>query len=130
MSAEAAAVAHMLALLSEDAALARVLHGVYGRPTARAAMPHLMLGAIVSADWGTKDRAGCELRIELRHASTSGPDEGIVAERIAALVPAMRGVAGGWEIVSARLIRSRSGHDRQGGWSQSFEIRCRCLERG
>lgn len=128
MSAETAAAAYIFARLSEDVALARVIHAVYDRPTARAAMPHLMIGAIVSADWGTKDRPGCELRIELRHAAASGPDEGIVAERIAALVPAMRGTAKGWDIVSARLIRSRSGHDRQGVWSQSFEVRLRCLK--
>jgi hypothetical protein len=128
MSAAASVTAQMLALLSEDAVLARVLHGVYHRPTARAALPHLIIGRISSADWGTKDRAGCELRIELRHAAAAGPDDGLVAERIAALVPAMRGVTGEWEIVSARLIRSRSGHDRQGGWSQIFEVRCRCLE--
>lgn len=132
MSADAAVVARMMAMLEDDAALRRAVHGVYDRPTPRASMPFVVIGAVGSGDWGTKDRIGSEVRVELRHVTATGPDEGLVAASIQALASGLRGIAdsgsGRWEIVSARLLRTRIAYDRQGQWSQSFDIRVRCLK--
>lgn len=126
MSAAAAVAARLTALLDSDPAVMRVVHGVYDRPVPRATPPLIEIGAVTASDWGTKDRAGCELRIAVRHVAP-GPGDRVVAERIAAAVAGLRGVAGPWEVVAARILRSRSGFDRQGQWEQSFEVRARCL---
>lgn len=127
MSAEAVVVAHLLEKLGADPSLRRLVHGIYDRPIPRASPPYVVIGAVVTNDWGTKDRAGSELRVELRHVAVRGPDQGLVAARIGAVVPTLRGAVAGWDIVSARLLRTRSGHDREGQWSQSYDVRLRCL---
>lgn len=129
MSAGGAVAARLAAMLEADAELLRKVNGVYDQPTPRASPPLIEIGAVVTSDWGTKDRAGRELRIEVRHIAMVR-DDGVVAERIMAVVPMLRGIAGDWEIVAARLMRTRGSHDRQGRWEQSFEVRVRCLVAG
>lgn len=127
MNAEAAAVAHIVDMLGGDPLLRRLVHGIYDREVPRMSPPYVVIREVVAADWGTKDRAGSELRVELRHVAASGPDGGLVAARISEVMPLLRSKAAGWEIASARLLRTRSSYDRQGQWSQSFDIRLRCL---
>jgi Protein of unknown function (DUF3168) len=129
MSAGAAVVARLMAALEGDPALLRVVHGVFDQPTARASVPFIEIGAVTASDWGTKDRAGSELRIMVRHVAVRR-DGTVVAERIAAAVAGLRGRAEGWEIVAARVLRTRGAHDRQGRWEQDFELRVRCLVGG
>lgn len=72
----------------------------------------------------------------MRHGAAEAGD-GAVAARIAAVVAALRGAEQdwpeqdwpeqNWDIVSARVMRSRSGTDRQGKWAQEFDLRVRCL---
>lgn len=126
MSAERVVVARLLAALIEDAALVRAVHGVYDRRAPRASAPYIEIGEVTASDWGTKDRAGCELRIAIRHIAAAR-DDAVVAARIGAVVAELRGADDGCEIVSARIVRARSGYDRQDRWEQLFEIRVRCL---
>lgn len=127
MSAEAAVAARLAALLRGDAALMGRVNAVFEGPVARATMPFLSIGALSVSDWGTKDRAGAEVLVRAVWTATDGPGDGLVGARVAAVVAGLRGVQDGWELASARLLRSRSEHDKSGRWVQGFEIRVRCL---
>lgn len=127
MSAEAAVAARLAALLRGDAALMGRINAVFEGPVARATPPFVTITSLATSDWGTKDRAGAEVLVRLNWIAPEGPGDGLVATRVGAAVAAARGVAGGWELVSARLVRSRGAHDKQGRWAQEFELRVRAL---
>jgi Protein of unknown function (DUF3168) len=127
VSAEAAVAARLAALLRGDAALMGRVNAVFEGPVARATLPFLSIGALGVSDWGTKDRAGAEVLVRVNWTAPDGPGDGLVGARVAAVVAGLRGVSGGWELVAARLVRSRGEHDKAGRWVQGFEIRVRCL---
>ena len=39
----------------------------------------------------------------------------------------VRGVAGDWSVVNARVVRTRFGFGRDGGWRHEVVVRCRCM---
>ena len=127
MSAEAAVAARLASLLRSDAALMARVNAVHEGPVARATLPFLAIGALSVSDWGTKDRAGAEVLARVVWTAPDGPGDGLVGARVAAVVAGLRGVQNGWELVSARLVRSRGEHDKAGRWVQGFEVRVRCL---
>jgi hypothetical protein len=110
--AEQAVRGRALMLLKADAALAALVHGVFDGVPARASAPYVSVGAAEGSDWGTKDRAG-------RDDAAAG--------RIDAAVGGLRGAAEGWEIVAARVVRTRFAFAREGGWRHELVVRCRCL---
>ncbi|SNT06104.1 tail completion protein gp17 [Sphingopyxis indica] len=127
MSAEQALRARALGLLAEDGELAALVHGVFDGVPRRGAMPYVAVGGAEGSDWGTKDRAGREVRLTLTLAGVDPAGPGAAAARIEAIVPALRGTSDGWQIVAARLVRSRFALRREGGWRQDYVLRCRCL---
>ena len=125
--AEQAVRGRALMLLKADAALAALVRGVFDGVPARASAPYVSVGAAEGSDWGTKDRAGREVRLMVAlHGVGDSLDDG-AAVRVEAVIPALRGVADGWTIVSARVVRTRFGFVREGGWRQDYGVRCRCL---
>ena len=126
-TAEQAVRAKAIALLAGDTELAGRIHGVFdGRPP-RASAPYVAVGAAEGSDWGTKDREGREVRLTvILHGVGDSLDDG-AAVRVEAVIPALRGAADGWTIVSARVVRTRFGFVREGGWRQDYGVRCRCL---
>jgi hypothetical protein len=129
-SPEAAVTTRLLAHLGADRALLRAVHGLYAAPVLRMTPPFIEIAAITGSDWGTKDRAGAELLLTLRHAAPVGDDGCAVAARLRALVPGLRGQEAGWTIVAARLLRTRRAFDRQGRVEQQFDVRLRLLAGG
>jgi len=127
MSAEQALRARALSLLAEDGELAALVHGVFDGVPRRGAMPYVAVGAAEGSDWGTKDRAGREVRLTLTLTGVDPDGPSAAAARIEAIVPALRGAADGWQIVAARLLRSRFALRREGGWRQDYMLRCRCF---
>ena len=127
MIAEQAVRARLVALLAADGPLAGLVHGIFDYPPRRAAMPHVAVGSAESGDWGTKDRAGREVRLTLLLAGTDPDGPGEAAARIEAMLPSLRGAADGWEVVAVRLMQSRFTRRREGGWRQQYALRCRCL---
>ena len=127
MSAERAVRQKALAVLGGDSVLAGLVHGVYDGVPPRATIPFLSVGGAEGSDWGTKDRAGREVRLTLAlHGAGEGAG-GDAAGQIEAAVAALRGPAGGWTIVSARAVRMRLAPMRDGGWRHETVVRCRCL---
>lgn len=127
MSAEAAVKTRLATLLRGDAELMGRVNAVFEGPAARMTMPYLVLGAVAVNDWGTKDRAGAEAIVRVSWTAPDGPGDGLEAARVASVVQGLRGVSGAWELVSARLVRSRGEHDKAGHWVQGFDVRVRCL---
>lgn len=125
--AEQAVRGRALALLAGDAELAVLVHGIFDGTPPRASAPYVSVGAAEGADWGTKDRAGREVRVTVTLIGVGGATDDAAAGRIDAVVAALRGVAGGWSIVSARVMRTRFGFGRDGGWRHEVIVRCRCL---
>ncbi len=125
--AEQAVRAKALALLGGDAVLAALVHGVFDGTPARVSAPYVSVGVAEGVDWGTKDRAGREVRLTLALVGVGGAVDDVAAGRIDAVVAGLRGVAGDWSVVSARVVRTRFGFLRDGGWRHEVVVRCRCL---
>lgn len=125
--AEQAVRARALDLLSADAELAGLVHGIFDGTPPRASAPYVSVAAAEGSDWGTKDRAGREVRLTLLLAGAGSALDDRVAGRIEAVVASLRGAAGDWTIVGARAIRTRFSFARDGGWRHELVVRCRCL---
>lgn len=126
-SAEQAVRAKALALLAGDAELAALVHGVFDGTPVRVNPPYVAVAGAEGVDWGTKDRAGREVRLTLALVGVGGAVDDVAAGRIEAVVAGLRGVADGWSVVSARVVRTRFGFGRDGGWRHEVVVRCRCL---
>lgn len=127
-SAEQAVRARMLALLQADGVLAGLVHGIFDGEPPRASAPFVSVGDAAGADWGTKDRAGREVRLTMVLVGVGEPGDGAAAmAQVEAAVPMLRGLAEGWEIVSARTVRTRLARGKASGWRHQIELRCRCL---
>ncbi len=125
--AEQAVRGRALALLAGDAELAGVVHGVFDGTPPRDSAPYVVVGAAEGSDWGTKDRAGREVRLTLTLVGVGSAVDDIAAGRIDAAVAGLRGAADDWSVVSARVMRTRFGFAREGGWRHEVVVRCRCL---
>lgn len=127
-SAEQAVRARVLALLAGDDALAGLVHGIFDGTPPRASAPYVTVGAAEGADWGTKDRAGREIRLTLALAGVGSGVDDRAAARIEVAAMGLRGPAGVWTVMGARIVRTRFGYARDGGWRHEVVVRCRCLQ--
>lgn len=125
--AEQAVRAKALALLRADAVLAGLVHGVFDGVPPRASAPYVSVGGSEGSDWGTKDRAGREVRLTLVLAGAGAVPEDAGVARIESAVTALRGPAEGLTIIAARVLRTRLAIPREGGWRYELVVRCRCL---
>ncbi len=125
--AEQAVRAKALALLRADAVLAAMVHGIFDGVPPRASAPYVTVAAAEGSDWGTKDRAGREVRVTLMLTGAGAVADNSAAARIESAVAALRGPADGWSIVAARPVRTRLTLPREGGWRYEWVARCRCL---
>lgn len=127
MSAERAVRARALAVLAGDITLAGLVHGVFDGVPARASAPYVSVDVAEGSDWGTKDVAGREVRVTLALVGVGDAVGDAAAARIEALAPGLRGDAGAWRVVGARVVRTRFGFAKDGGWRHEIVVRCRCL---
>lgn len=119
--------ARALSLLADDAELAALVHGIFDGTPPRASAPYIAVGGAEGADWGTKDRAGREVRLTLILHGIGDSLDSRAAARIEAVADALRGPADGWTIIGARIVRTRFAFVREGGWRHEVILRCRCL---
>ncbi|WP_447929419.1 DUF3168 domain-containing protein [Sphingopyxis fribergensis] len=127
MGAEGAVRARAIELLARDDALAAMVHGIFDGTPPRATAPYVAVGTADGVDWGTKDRAGREIRLTLTLVGVGGGVDDRAAARIEAIVAKLRGAADGWAVVSVRTIRTRFTFAHEGGWRHEVIVRCRCL---
>lgn len=126
-SAEGAVRARALEMLASDTALGAAVHGIFDGTPPRASGPYVTVGVAEGSDWGTKDRAGREVRLTLTLVGVGSAVDDKAAGRIEAVVARLRGAAGAWSIVAARTIRTRFSFARDSGWRHEIIVRCRCL---
>jgi len=127
MGAEGAVRARAIELLARDDALAAMVHGIFDGTPPRATAPYVAVGTADGVDWGTKDRAGREIRLTLALIGVGSGIDDKAAARIEAVVATLRGAADGWAVVGVRTIRTRFTFAREGGWRHEMIVRCRCL---
>ncbi|MBO9696004.1 MAG: DUF3168 domain-containing protein [Sphingopyxis sp.] len=126
-SAEGAVRARAIDLLARDDALALMVHGIFDGTPPRASAPYVAVGTADGVDWGTKDRAGREVRLTLTLVGVGSAIDDRAAARVEAVVATLRGAADGWAVVGVRTIRTRFTFARDGGWRHEVVVRCRCL---
>ncbi|RYD44886.1 MAG: DUF3168 domain-containing protein [Sphingomonadales bacterium] len=126
-SAEGAVRARAIELLAGDDALAAMVHGIFDGTPPRASAPYVAVGTTEGSHWGTKDRAGREIRLTLTLVGVGSAIDGRAAARVEAVVTALRGSAGIWSVVGARTIRTRFTFARDSGWRHEIMVRCRCF---
>lgn len=127
-SAEGVLAQAVAQVLRQAAGLA-ALNGVYAGPPLKASPPWAEIGETLGIDWGTKDRAGRELRIAvtIRDAGeTSARTTALAAAAGAAIEALPRGLAG-WNVASVVLARSRLAGSAAGRWSVTLDYRVRML---
>ncbi|MBN2972938.1 DUF3168 domain-containing protein [Roseomonas aeriglobus] len=130
--ATAAARTALATLLRADPVLAATLNGVVEGPAVRASTPYAEIGEAVAGDWGTKDRAGRELRLAviLRDAAETSTRIGTLVTAVEAAVPGLSRDLPGWRVASIAFLRSRIAGDGPGRWIAAVEFRVRMLATG
>lgn len=129
MNAEGDIRAAVIALLRGDVALGGQVNRVHDGTPVKATPPMLIVGECSGTDWGTKDKAGRELRLVL-----TIEDDLETPARISAIIPladtAVRGLSGtvgAWRIGSLILMRSRLLRTGAGRWNALLDYRIRVL---
>jgi len=102
--------AALIGWLRADAVLANLLNAVTEEAPARAAPPWLGLVASASGDWGTKDRAGREVRVAFElHCRGDDPGTAAAVTRaIEARIEALPRAHDGFAVASVRFQRGRA----------------------
>jgi len=102
--------AALVAWLRSDAVLANLLNAVTEEAPARAAPPWLGLAASASGDWGTKDRAGREVRVafELHCRGDDPGTAGAVTRAVEARIEALPRAHDGFAVATIRFLRARA----------------------
>lgn len=116
----------VLARLRERVAVTRVFESAAAKGT----VPFLTLREWSAGDWGTKDRAGRELRIgvAVRDEGESGARALTLAAEAEAALLSLAGVVAGWRIVTAVPARNVLLPDGAGRWAALVDVRVRMLE--
>ena len=125
MTAEGAVHAAVLAALAGVAGLNRVEPGA----SVRASEPYATIEPLVASDWGTKDRAGRELRVAVtvRDLAERAARLQALASAVEAVVTGLPAVVDSWRIVSIAFLRSRTASEKAGNWAATLEWRVRVL---
>ncbi|WP_196802095.1 tail completion protein gp17 [Sphingomonas phyllosphaerae] len=116
--------AAVLARLRTQVAVTRVFEGAAAKGT----VPFLTLRDWGASDWGTKDRAGGELRIgvAVRDAGESGARAVALAAAAETALLSLPSVAG-WRVVTAVPVRSVLVNEGVGRWSALVDVRIRIM---
>jgi hypothetical protein len=101
---------------------------VFESAAEKGAVPFLTLRDWSESDWGTKDRAGRELRIgvAVRDAGETGARAMALAADAQAALLSLPGVAG-WRVVTVVPVRSVLVSESAGRWSALVDVRVRIM---
>ena len=114
--------------LAGDAALMAQVNGVFHRPPARIAAPYALLDDVLATDWGTKDKAGREVRLafSIREGSQDAGPVSAVTAALDARLMAMPRTSTSYRLASLHPLRSRT--VRIGElWLATLDYRARLL---
>ena len=133
---EGVARAAVAACLRDNRALMALINSVHDGAPGQAVPPYLVIGEGRSSDWGTKSHEGREVMLTLNLHGRSAADSirlsaGMRAAELA--LADMPGVVDGWQIVSARVLRTRAGgsaKQMKDGWNGAIDVRLRMMAVG
>ena len=114
--------------LTGDPVLMAQVNGVFHRSPARITAPYVLLDDMLATDWGTKDRAGREVRLafSIRDGSDEAAPIAAITSAVEARMAAMPNTGPGYRLVSLTPLRSRT--VRIGDlWLATIDIRARLL---
>lgn len=119
----------LVAALTDHAALADRLNGVFAGPAVRASPPYAEIAEIAASDWGTKDCVGRELRVPVLVRAAGETSERVtqLAHAVETVVETLPRDLPGWRIASAVFLRSRVAGEGAGRWVAAIEFRVRML---
>lgn len=125
MSAEAVLHAALAEALAGVAGLNRVEPGA----SVRATPPFAEIGPLLASDWGTKDKAGRELRVAVRVRDLAERAGRLheLSGAVQAAIEAMPRDLSGWRVASLTFLRSRVASEKAGLWAAVVEYRVRVL---
>lgn len=129
MSLEQSFAIAVIDFLAGDPALVAQVNGVFHRPPAQVAAPYLVLDDVLATDWGTKDRAGREVRLAfiIRDGSDEAQAVAAIAAALEARLAAMPAPGADYHLVSLIPMRSRT--LRIGAlWTTTLDYRARILQ--
>lgn len=121
--------ASLIDWLRADPALAPI-NSIEEESPVRASAPWLGLSASASADWGTKDRPGREVRIalELESRTDDADEDAALLSAIESRVLDLPPFNSGFELASIRFLRGRSEARPNNRRGALIEFRFRILE--
>lgn len=127
MSAEMAVSAAVLAALRGAPGLA-TLHRIGSGEGERGQVPHAWINEVSGTDWGSKDRAGRDVRLFLSIADRGEAARlaGLCAAAEAALLALPRPLDG-WDHAGGRITRVRASQRRDGTRVAGIELRLRLM---
>lgn len=104
-------------------------NGVFLERPARASVPYLVLGELLSADWGAKGLAGREVRllVWVHDAGESWARTVALQGEVARAIEDLPREIEGWSVGSVTMLRARTSRDA-GGWVGAVEYRVRGME--
>lgn len=129
MSLEQGFAKAVIDFLARDPALVAQVNGVFHRAPAQIAAPYVVLDDVLATDWGTKDRAGREVRLAfiIRDGSDEAAPVAAIAAALEARLAAMPAQGAGFRLVSLTAMRSRT--LRVGAlWTTTLDYRARILQ--
>ena len=114
------------AALAANLAAVGELTGVFDGPPARAAFPYVAIDASLETDWSHKSGSGREVLVAVTVWDDQPAQLQMLADIVEQRVLAID-LAGGWRLVSLRLIRRRTIRDVAGPWATAIDFRARLL---
>lgn len=125
----AAATLRNAVLAQLRAALGTRVNRVWDGVATSATTPYLQLRDVTATDWGTKDRAGREVRlgVTVRDAGDDAARCHALAGEVETAIEAMMRDLPGWRVASIALVRSTMLAERDAGWAALVDYRFRML---
>lgn len=119
----------IIAAIAASPALTDAINGVFEPGAAGMTAPYVLVEAMTARDWGTKDRDGREMIVNLSIHDARREGEGVagLAALVAAAVLGVARSGDGYAIGSVRLRRSDIARRKNGAWVATIDFRVRAL---
>lgn len=127
MSAGATVRAALIERLRGDPAI--TINRIIDGEAATGTPPYAVVRDLNTIDWGTKDRAGREVRVgvTIRDAGEDGVRAVQLASAVERAGETLPRDLPGWRVASAAMLRSRLMNDAAGRWVAMVDFRFRVL---
>lgn len=121
-----AAATALIAALASDTTVADLVHAIGGEGERASPVPALWISERSAIPWGSKDRPGSEIRVELMCSDRSdGGRSSDIASAVEAVIAGLPRDFAGWEVGEWLLLRRRAFRQRGGERRIGWQLRLR-----